>query len=194
MYLLFFSKYCKYSAKFMDLVKKIHYESYFQMVSVDKVNGARHPFVSKYNVREVPAIIVNQRVYTGKEAFKWLQSKIKNANTSVPTQSVRQNKIPHISGFTPESSSMGFADNDNFDGTSQYCSLKVNPRISTPAESENVEKSQFVLPQDTITGNLKTEDTKNNGREDAMKQQFEKLALERKQQDSFFKTQYRPVY
>lgn len=194
MYLFFFSKYCKYSAKFMDLIKKIHYESYFQMVSVDKINGTRHPFVSKYNIREVPTVIVDQRVYAGKEAFKWLQSKIKNANTSIPSQSVRQNKIPSISGFIPETSSMGFADNDNFDGTSQYCSLKVNPRISTPAESENIEKPQFILPQDTITGNLKTEDAKNNSREDIMKQQYEKLELERKQQDSLFKTHHGPVY
>ncbi len=194
MYLLFYSKYCKYSSKFMDLVEKIHYQSYFEMVSVDKTNGKRHPFVSKYNVKEVPTIIVNQRVYSGKEAFKWLQSKIKTSNTTLPTQSVRQNKIPHISGYMPEIASMGLASNDNFDGTSQYCSLSVNPRISTPGETENVEKSQFILPQDTITGNLKTEDANKKGREDAMKQQYEMLELERQKQDSYFKTQHRQLY
>lgn len=195
MYLLFYSKYCKYSSKFIDLVEKIHYQSYFEMVSVDKANGKRHPFVSKYNIKEVPSVIVNQRIYAGKEAFKWLQSKIKTANTTLPTQSVRQNKIPRISGYMPEISSFGLSNNDNFDGTSQYCSLTVNPRISTPGETDNVEKSQFVLPQDTITGNLKTEDTNSNkGKEDAMKQQYEIMELERQKQDSIFKKQNRGVY
>lgn len=187
MYLLFYSKHCKYSQKFLELVEKIHYGSYFELVPVDKHNGKRHQFVTKYNIKEVPTIVVNQRVYSGKDAFKWLQSKIKTSSTSLPTESVRQNKIPHISGYIPETSSMGLSGSESaFDGNSQFCALDINPRIQTPAESENIEKSQFVLPSDMITGSLKTEDLKKTDRSDNMKKQYEIMEQERRQQDNMF--------
>jgi hypothetical protein len=188
MYLFFYSKHCKYSTKFLEFVKKIHYESYFEMVSVDKVDGQRHPFVAKYNIKEVPSIIVDQRIYSGKESFKWLQSKIKNANNAVPTQSVRQNKIPHISAYTPELSSLGIGEEQAFDGNSRYCALGLNNRIETPGESENVSKSTFVLPQDTITGNLETKDVSGkNEKSDLLKMEYEKLQQQMLQQNSLFK-------
>lgn len=188
MYILFYSKHCKYSAKFVELLRKIHYESHFEMISVDKINGKRHPFVSKYNIKEVPSIIVDQRIYTGKESFKWLQTKIKNSNSAVPSESVRQNKIPHISGYMPEMSSMGLSGETPFDGTSRYCSLDLDNRIETPGEDENVTKSKFLLPQDTITGNIKSQDTsKKNDKSDAMKAEYDRLEKERTEQDMYFK-------
>jgi hypothetical protein len=190
MYLLFYSKYCKYSQKFLELVEKIHYGSHFEIIPADKQNGKRHPFISKYNIKEIPTIIVNQRVYVGKEAFKWLQSKIKSSNTSLPVESVRQNKIPQISGYVPDISSMALESSDsNFDGNSTYCSLDVNYHIETPKETENVEKTQFILPSDSITGSLKSEDVKKSDRSDAMKKQYELMEQERKKQDSMYTRQ-----
>lgn len=188
MYLLFYSKYCKYSAKFIQFIEKIHYSSYFETVSVDKQNGKRHPFVSKYNIKEVPSIIVNQRVYTGKEAFKWLESKIKNSNTTLPIEDTRKNKIPSISGYTPDILSMNLTEPvSNFDGNSNYSSLKINHRIQTPVESDKVEKPTFILPQDSITGNIDNQEIKKPNKDDIMKKEYELLQQQRNKQDSFFK-------
>lgn len=177
MYLLFYSKHCKYCDKFKSIVDKLGYSSYFQIVIVDKQKGKRHPFVAKYNITEVPTIIVDQRVYVGKEAFKWLESKIKNANTTLPSHDTRQNKIPQITGYASGS----FIPDDN----AMYCEIGGEQKIETPPEGQNVERPQFILPQDNITGNLKAESNKKQ--DDAQKKEYEKMEDIRRKQDEMFK-------
>ena len=80
MYLLFYSKKCKYSKKFVELLEDIGEENFFKFVNVQKINGVYPPLVKKYKITEVPTAIIDGYVYAGKDAFKWLEGKIKNMN------------------------------------------------------------------------------------------------------------------
>lgn len=155
MYLMFYSKHCNYCSKFCKTLEKIHEEKNFSFLSVDKKNGVRNPMVAKYSITEVPSIIVDQRVYVGKEAFKWLEGKIQNINLQISSQSTRMNKTPNvIEGFSSSTSNLMFSD-ENFVGNSQYCSLKAEATIQTPAEGESVpESTSFKLSPDNILGGV----------------------------------------
>lgn len=93
MYLLFTSSYCKYSKLFVKNLIEAKEDKFFQEISVDKQkNGRRPEIVFTYGIKEVPTIIVDETVYVGKDAFKWLARKIKNLNHAVSSQSTRMNK------------------------------------------------------------------------------------------------------
>jgi hypothetical protein len=194
MYTLFYSKFCKYSFKFESILKDIKEEKNFRFICIDKLsNGTRPGIVGKYNIKEVPSAIIDGRLYEGKHLFKWLEKKIKNMNYQVSSQNTRVNKtaLPQtISGFSTDSSSQLLTGGDeDFSGTSQYCSLVNNQSILTPAEGADVEKSKFILPSDSISGisgdvekSVNVSRKQRNSDDDV-----EKMILERSQQDNFMK-------
>jgi glutaredoxin len=150
MYLLFVSSYCKYSKHFVDMVREIGDEKFFNIISVDKKNGKRPSVVFNHGITEVPTVIVNGKKYAGKDAFKWLRSQIKNLNHQVSSQDTRMNKNV-ISGFGYHSDNFSFNQVEDFDGNSSYASLGYQSNIETPDEGTEVEKSGIVMTDDNLT-------------------------------------------
>lgn len=193
MYLIFYSKYCKYSKKFKEIVDKINEDKYFRYISVDKKQGKRDPLVTKYKIKEVPTIIVDGRIYVGKYAFKWLEEKIKNVNISVSSQSTRMNKTPMLSAYTPDNSAFDFSNpTGNIDGNSNYSALNLNNRIRTIKEDEEFDKETigaFHLPNDLITGSNEVFKDSKQDKASVMEKQYELMMLKREQENIVYKKQ-----
>jgi thiol-disulfide isomerase/thioredoxin len=178
MYLLFYSKKCKYSKKFVEILYDIGEDSFFKMVDVAKIDGKYPPLVKKYRVTEVPTAIVDGQMYIGQDAFKWLERKIKNINHTVSSQDTRVNKTPVISGYSADISSMGLSGSDNFLGNNSFAALNVNQKIETPDADTEFQKTPFVLPSDNITNGNTAKDDRPD-RVSKMDSDLEKLLAER---------------
>lgn len=196
MYLVFYSKNCRFSHKFVKVLAKLPNVSHFDFVTVDKVNGKRSDLVKEYNVTEVPTIIVNQRYYIGKEAFSWLDSEIRNLNNAVQTENTRNNKTkltksagaPMLMGFSPSGNfcDVSGAGIDN-GGDSNSCSLMSYQTIQTPDEGAEISRGEFVLPDDNLSGtNVKLGETLAEDKQAKVLSNFEKMKAERANQDNHF--------
>lgn len=193
MYVLFYSKKCKYSEHFLQILTDAKEDKFFKKVCVDKINGKRPDYVKKYKITEVPTIMVDGQLHVGTSCFKWLKVRIQNMKNSINSHDTRVNKpkpqLNQITGFTPDNSSALLSGESMFDGNSQYCSLEhVGSLIPTPAEGSEIEKSNFILPGDNITG---TDQIIKDSRPDKMSQMekdFEKIKLARNSQDSRYKS------
>ena len=159
MYLLFYSNKCKYSIKFIELLKAVNEFRFFESIEVKKVNGKFDKRVKQYNVTEVPTIVINGELLVGQQAFKWLTSKIKNIKHSVGSIDTRANKTPVISGYIADITSANLTDTQ-FDGSSSFSPLNNFQKIPTPDISEQYERSPFVLPSDNITNGNEQQDTR----------------------------------
>lgn len=195
MYLLFYSNYCKYCKKFIDVLEKIPEAKYFNPVCVDKKNGKRDDLVFKYKIKEVPTIIVDSRYYVGKDCFAWLSSKIKDVNSQVSSHNTRNNKtiLSPNSNNTGNFALLNSEIQENFAGTSNFCSLNYQEGIPTPEEGEDFSRGEFHLPNDDLSGLgnggiIKDESSKSSSKEDEVKKQIEYMTLERERQDSIYKS------
>lgn len=188
MYVLFYSKNCKYSEHFLKILTDAKEDKFFKKASVDKVNGKRPDYVKKYKISEVPTIMIDGQTHAGAQAFKWLEHRIKNMKNTVNSQSTRVNKpeLNQITGFTPDNSSALLSGvESSFDGNSQYCSLEfVGSLIPTPTEGTEVTKSNFILPGDNITGTSEVIKDSRPDKISQMESEFEKIKLARNSQDS----------
>lgn len=178
MYLLFYSKKCKYSFKFIELLQEIGEDSFFKMIDVAKVNGVFPLIVKKYKIKEVPTAIIDGHMYVGQQAFKWLEKKIKNLNHKISSQDTRVNKTPVISGYSPDISSAGLNQNDNFSGNSSFAPLNSFQTINTPDAEKEYERTPFVLQNDNITNGNTAKDDRPD-RVSKIDQDLEKLLAER---------------
>jgi hypothetical protein len=178
MYLLFYSKKCKYSFKFIELLQDIGEDSFFKMIDVAKVNGVYPPIVKKYKIKEVPTAIIDGHMYVGQQAFKWLENKIKNINHKISSQDTRANKTPVISGYSPDISSAGLNQDDNFLGNSSFAPLDSFQKINTPDAEKEYERTPFVLQNDNITNGNTAKDDRPD-RVSKIDQDLEKLLAER---------------
>lgn len=121
--IVIYSKYCKYSNEFLDVLVKTPLAQQFQFVDIDinpqtKTRSEiyftiKHILAKEfsYNLKTVPTIIVEngEFVLSGKEAFEWLKYKlntIQNASVSnskidvdVPIKNEKDNSIGEPSGF-----------------------------------------------------------------------------------------------
>lgn len=165
MYIIFYSKYCNFSNQFLTTLEKTRENQFFKRVSVDTPQG-RNFAVTKYNVKKVPTIIVDETPLVGVEALKWLQKKIKTG--SVGSLSTRNNKtpinnLPQVTGFTPDLNNESFGGAGNVNG-SMYSSVYAHQNIVTPVENDDmVEKTKFILPGDTITEGFQIPTSANKG-------------------------------
>lgn len=190
MYVLFYSRQCKFSEHFLKILTNAKEDKFFKKLSVDKVGDKRPDYVKKYKITEVPTIIVDGKSHAGKLAFKWLEHRIKNMKNSVNSQSTRVNKpvLNQITGFVPDNFSAAVSGETAFDGNSQYCSLEfIGSKIPTPSEDTVVEKSNFILPGDNITGTNQVIKDSRPDKMSQMEKDFEKIKLERNGQDSRYK-------
>lgn len=178
MYLLFYSEKCKYCNKFIEILKDIGDEKFFNFVNVAKVNKKYPPIVKKYNIKEVPTILVDGEVLIGVNAFKWLEGKIKNINHQVSSQNTRMNKTPVVGGYAADLSSSPLTGDAPVVGTN-FSSVFSSQKIETPNEDEDYQKSHFVLPSDNITnGQTMTKDDRPD-RRSKIESEYEKLLAER---------------
>jgi hypothetical protein len=189
MYVLFYSKQCKYSTSFIKFLVDAKEDKFFKNVSIDKVNGKRPDFVKKYNIVEVPTIMIDNKLYAGNQAFVWLQRRIKNMKNAINSQATRVNKpkLNVISGFCPDSSSSILGQEESFDGNSSYCSLNYDNSISCPTEGTVVHKTDFILPNDSITGRTDIVREVKNDKSSVMESEYEKIKNARDNQDSMYK-------
>ncbi len=94
-YILFYSQYCPYSQKFIQLLHKSGEATFVVSQSVDKDQHGRRPqTVRKYNITEVPTIIVDNQKLVGMQAFVWLNKRFETAQDSPQNFDSRQNKQP----------------------------------------------------------------------------------------------------
>lgn len=94
-YILFYSQYCPYSAKFHQLLQKSGEAAFVISQTVDKDQYGRRPqTVHKYGITEVPTIIVDNQKLVGLQAFAWLQKRIESSQDAPQQFHSRQNKQP----------------------------------------------------------------------------------------------------
>jgi hypothetical protein len=158
-------------------------QDFFTMIDVAKVNGKYPELVRRYNIKEVPTIVVNGEVYMGQKAFKWLEKKIKNMNHQISSQDTRANKTPIISGYMPDSSFENLQGGGDVQGNSMFCSINNSQKIETPEETDTeYKKSSFILASDNITNGQTVSDGRPD-RKSKMDLDLEKLLAEREQFD-----------
>lgn len=187
MYILFYSKHCKFCDKFIKVLQNLGEDKFFNGVSVDKVNGVRPKIISQYKVTEVPTIIVNGKSYSGKIAFKWLEDKIKSSNQQISSQDTRANKTPIITGYSSDNCSQLMINNGTT-GTSQYSFLNDVQKINTPDEDSDVSgMKKFILPNNSITGSSREITDKMQDKAQSSTGEMEKMKMLRDQQDAMFK-------
>lgn len=187
MYILFYSKHCKFCNKFINVLQNLGEDKFFNGVCVDKVNGSRPKLVRDYKVTEVPTIIVNEKTYSGKIAFKWLEDKIKSSSQSVSSQDTRANKTPVITGYNSDNCSQLMI-NTGTSGTSQYSFINDIQKINTPEEDADVTgMKRFVLPESSITGSTNDITDKMKDKTATCVGEMERMKLARDKQDEMFK-------
>lgn len=207
-YILFYSKKCKYSVNFINILHKINARGYFSFVTVDRnpQTGQRNRFVNQYQISQVPTIIVNDKKMVGAEAFQWLRSIIYDMGLKGP-QSIdtRQNKDgSHINpqNFDEDEGECELEGFDNTDNNFMSVENTANSRIEyvpedgetrRPSDGYNSISSQYqsILPADEArkldiellkTGRNSNDDNGYQKKRQGLKQD----KLKEKQRDSVF--------
>jgi len=143
---------------------------YFAKVCADRdrVTRQRPSILASYKIKEVPTIIVENRILPGLDAFRWLANRLENSTTTVNSMATRHNKnSENVRNSVPNpedvraANDIGFANTlegfsmNNSSSFSDNCVQLSNMndiKINTPDESDEVEKtSNFVLRDDNIT-------------------------------------------
>jgi glutaredoxin len=181
MYILFYSKNCKYSIKLINILEKSGEERNFKCISVDSLEGRK--FAVNNQISKVPTIIINDRKMDGVDALKWVQYNLNSK--SVSSMSTRQNKTPDpskkvscIGGYTPQSSYESVLGSGEY-SESKYSMVSQHESIITPPEDSETEKSCFVLSSDNITNGGKVISGKNDDKSNKFERDFEKLKRSR---------------
>lgn len=160
-YILFYSNYCKYSHKFINILEKSGEASFFAKICVDKDprTGKRPPVIQKYNIKEVPTVIVENQKLEGYKAFSWLQSRIENSQDQVNSLQSRQNKqsvnLQQLNQNNEATNKIeAYATKTNFiDNFVELSGNNNSTTIYTPSSEEDIKskKGNFILPDDNIT-------------------------------------------
>lgn len=176
-YLLFYSNYCPHSKDFIHFLESTGQSIYFTKICIDKIKGKRPPIVAKFGIREVPSIIIDNKLLAGLSAFTWLESKVGDPKSGNPKfndpMQTRMNKTEnHINPST--------ANRDNDEAVNPYYGhnisnsiadncVGINDDTSIYSIQENgdlIDSSKFntkgvQLQQAPITGNMDIENFTN---------------------------------
>lgn len=186
MYIVFYSTNCKYSMQFISTLQRTGEERFFKKVCVDSREG-REFAISKYSIKKVPTIIVNDQIIDGVNALQWLQKKVKASATS--SMSTRQNKesysrpqgqgqtVSVVGGYVPNSSFDSVGGSAEF-VMSSHAGLRGTHSIITPSEDSEVQKSTFILPSDNITNGANI-DGKRKDKSSKFESEYEQLKRSR---------------
>lgn len=159
-YILFYSNYCKYSKKFINILEKTGEATFFVKISVEKdpKTNQRPQILNKYGVIEVPTIIVENKKLAGYSAFKWLHSRIENSQDQVNSLSSRQNKqtidMQQLNQQKQENTIEPFYTGTTVNLTDNCVQLgdTDTQQIYTPSQDEEVSReNNFKLQDDNLT-------------------------------------------
>jgi len=168
-YILFYSNNCKYSIKFIQILEGSGEIMYFDKICVDKI-GRKHPFIERFGIKEVPSIIIDNKVLSDIPAFKWLENRLQTVNrvTAMPS---RNNKTPNINATKAnmdngtEISAYNQGGMKNFtDNCISVNEDQSNCSIYTPEETnESVDRHNIInLPSNTINFDSPIDDKRLN--------------------------------
>lgn len=190
---VFFSKYCPHSEKFLEALKASGQDSKIsKFICVDKQkDGQRPKEVKACGILEVPTVICDAKVLPGIKAFKWLVDRIKSAGSgqqSPGSQDIRKTGgAAAVCGIEPASA---------FNGGGKYAGLtehNVMAGSSAYQEEGSVEKNDdLLMVDDCISGTtsagipgLIQEEEMDAGKRDSLKAKqltnaYNQLLMERK--------------
>lgn len=119
--IVFYSRTCRYSKMFIEKLAETHFKNTFNKlcIDVDKY-GKRPPFPRGIN--QVPSIIIGDKVYQGKNAFKWLNEYLPDDVEKVDLSEYAPNEMGNISDTY---SRIGDNDSAKEGGSSQQQSFGV---------------------------------------------------------------------
>jgi hypothetical protein len=149
---VFFSKYCPHSEKFLGALKQSGQDSKIsKFICVDKQkDGQRPKEVKACGILEVPTVICDAKVLPGIKAFKWLVERIKSVDSgnSSQVQDTRKSSGGRaVCGVEPASA---------FNGSGKYSGLTEQNVMagSNPYQAEgSVEKNDdLLMVDDCISG------------------------------------------
>lgn len=205
-YILFYSKKCKHSINFINILHKINARSYFTFISVDRDprTGQRHTSVSKFQITAVPSIFVNDQMYVGQKALLWLKKMITDMGIKgPPSMDTRQNREGHeanpvrmghdegeeLVGYDPNGDNMLSIDTNLDDTRINYITEDGNSHRQDVEGTYQIQH-QSILPSDIARDldiKLLREGGTGGGRESTERRQRTGLktdALKSKQQES----------
>ena len=142
-YILFYSSSCKYSNEFKRLVAETRLRNVFKLACIDPIPGTkiRPAWVKKYQkefLNEVPTIIVNNNVYSGNIAFKWLKT-----TTGVASKN---------SSLEGSSEIVAFKEDEMIGNASNWAFVKKDGSLELPiGEYEHLGKKPILQKKDGNT-------------------------------------------
>lgn len=164
-YILFYSNKCPHSAKFIRFLEDSGEAVFFNKICVDRDrSGNRTRLINKYDVKEVPSIIVDDKLLSDLPAFSWLSKRIQNSGNSVNSIPSRNNKLSNlqsnpddsrvtleaydsggITNFTNNCVSIDDADNFKYSKDSVISCIEDNSK-------EVPKETNFRMVNDSFTG------------------------------------------
>jgi hypothetical protein len=184
---VFFSKYCPHSEKFLSALKSSGQDSSIsKFICVDKQgNGQRPREVKACNITEVPTVICDAKLLPGIKAFKWLIDRIKSQETTVEGQSYQGKTVKAVSGVETSG---------RFNGGGKFSGILEDTRIAGDSdylgEGDIQKQETLVLLDDNISGAIKKmsqdeDDYTSVGKRDALKAKqltnaYNQLLIDRK--------------
>ena len=76
--ILLYSNFCSFCEKFFIIIEKTNLSENFIKICIDKINGKRPEIINKIGIKEVPSLIIDNKVISGKMAFQWLKNSIEH--------------------------------------------------------------------------------------------------------------------
>lgn len=136
---VFYSSFCSFSEKFIIIIDKLKID--YIPICIDIKNGKRPEIVKKLKLKEVPSVMVDNKIISGKSAFSWLKSKASGKNT--PSQAKSQKTQNYIEPW----SSGDICGNSFVSNTSSFLSIgdTQNSKIFTIDDDEEAIRSKSGL-------------------------------------------------
>jgi hypothetical protein len=167
-FILFYSNYCKFSEKYIKILEETGEANFFAKVCVDiqKNTGQRPPIVAKYNIKEVPSIIVENKRLAGRDAFMWLKMRIENSQEPAMNSVQSRDTRPQINQrFTAKEEPQPFSEtggiSSNFADNHLFIGDVSDNKIFTPQNDDEVSKeSKYKLKDESISQGIVEESSK----------------------------------
>lgn len=132
---VFYSSFCSFSEKFIIIIDKLKID--YIPICIDIKNGKRPEIVKKLKLKEVPSVMVDNKIISGKSAFSWLKNK--TSSKQVISQKAKNYIEPWSSG--------DICGNSFVSNTSSFLSIgdTQNSKIFTIDDDEEAIRSKSGL-------------------------------------------------
>ena len=141
--ILLYSNFCSFCEKFFIILEKTGLTEDFIKISVDKKNGVRPAIISKMGIKEVPSLVIDNKVISGKAAFQWLKKIVEQESQNTP----EPRGVQPWGGNGVSNGSFLSGSNDNF----LVLGNETDTRIVTPDNDQAVIKTNsFAMVSDRL--------------------------------------------